>query len=150
MDASPLRRSPNAGDRCLLPSISDVNFRKYQEVALTTAIAHASRTPHRRRSPPSITSPNLIVLVPQSRRGRDWPLSRRNVSLLGGVGARMSTCDRSVACYAAVLLAAAVLLSVSATTGSTLPFYLSHFCFCAASPCLLRLIRATLMNHVTS
>jgi hypothetical protein len=33
----PRRRSPNAGDRCLLPSISIANFRKYQEVALTAA-----------------------------------------------------------------------------------------------------------------
>jgi hypothetical protein len=150
MDASPRRRSPNAGDGCLLPSISVANFRKYQEIALAAAIAHASHSPHHRRSPPSITSPNLIVPVPQSRHGRDWPLSRRSVLLLGGVGARMSTCGRSVACHAVVLPTAVVLLSVSATTGSTLPFYLSHFCFCATSPCLLRLIRATLMNRVTS
>jgi hypothetical protein len=70
--------------------------------------------------------------------------------VLGRVGARMLTCGRSVACYAAVLLVTTVLLSIPATTGSTLPFYLSRFCFCAASRCLLRLTRATLMNLVTS
>jgi hypothetical protein len=69
--------------------------------------------------------------------------------MLGGVGAIMSTCGKFVACYAAVLLAAVVLLFVLATTSSTLPFYLSRICFCVTNPCLLQLTRATLMNLVT-
>jgi hypothetical protein len=43
------------------------------------------------------------------------------VSVLGGAGGRMAAGDRSVACYAAALLAAAVLLSAPATTGPALP-----------------------------
>jgi hypothetical protein len=56
------------------------------------------------------------------------------VSVLGAVGGRMAAGGRSVACYAAALLATAVLLSAPATTGPALPFSLSRSCFCAASP----------------